>query len=145
MFSILENYDDNTKDFSYLNLSSLAQFVLKKECKRDNACASINFVNTSTIHKLNKNYRGVDSPTDVLSFECDGISDDFTNEEIFELGDIFICADIAKENANKFNTSIESEIQLLVVHGMLHLCGYDHIEEDEAILMESKEDEILDA
>lgn len=145
MFSVVENYNDVEEDFSSLKLSSLAQFVLEHECKYENAYASINFINISEIHKLNKLYRGIDKPTDVLSFECDGVSDDFVSNGDFELGDIFICYEVASQNAKKFNSSIDSEIKLLVVHGMLHLCGYDHINEDEAKVMEAKEDKILDA
>lgn len=115
-------------------LINLSKFVLSYE-NRD-AVASVNFVSQEEIHKLNKTYRDVDSPTDVLSFESDIDGD---------LGDIFICIEVAEENAKKFNTTIENELRLLVVHGCLHLCGYDHISEDEASVMEAREEEILDA
>lgn len=119
-----------------LGLQELAQLVLDSESFND-ACASINFVSKDEIHKMNKQYRGIDKPTDILSFPADDLDDD--------MGDIFICFDIAKDNAKKFNTSIENELKLLVVHGMLHLCGYNHEDEDEAIAMEAREEELLDA
>ena len=115
-------------------LSNLAEFVLEKE-KKD-ACASINFVSKTKIQELNKTYRNIDSATDVLSFESDIEND---------LGDIFVCFDVVEENANKLNTSIENELNLIVVHGMLHLCGYDHMNDEEAKIMEAREEEILDA
>lgn len=118
------------------NIKKLAIFVLDKQGHLDD-CASINFVSKEEIHKLNKKYRDIDKPTDVLSFEAEDIDGD--------LGDIFICADVAYENSQKFNTSLNSELELLIVHGMLHLCGYDHISDDEAKIMENKEEEILDA
>lgn len=145
MFSILVNYNDYKSEFSEIDLEGLADFVLQHENIKKNASASINFICEAEIHILNKTYRNIDSPTDVLSFECDGVDDNFESSEEFMLGDIFICPEIAIENSKKFNTSIESELKLLTVHGMLHLCGYDHMEEEEAKIMESKEDQILDA
>lgn len=147
MFSVLENYNNPKEDFQNLNLKDLAIFVLESKCTKKDACASINFISVDEIHKLNKEYRGIDRPTDVLSFECDSIDDDFVvdNDSVFELGDIFICADIAKENAQRLNTSFDSELKLLTVHGMLHLCGYDHMNDEEAEIMEKLEEEILDA
>lgn len=115
-------------------LSGLAEFVL--EIEKKDSCASINFVLKNKIQELNKTYRNVDSVTDVLSFESDIEND---------LGDIFICFDVIEENAKKLNTSIENELNLIIVHGMLHLCGYDHMNDEEAKIMEAREEEILDA
>lgn len=115
-------------------LSGLAEFVL--EIEKKDSCASINFVSKNKIQELNKTYRNVDSVTDVLSFESDIEND---------LGDIFICFDVIEENAKKLNTSIENELNLIIVHGMLHLCGYDHMNDEEAKIMEAREEEILDA
>lgn len=115
-------------------MNSLAKFVLEAEGK--DAVASINFVSKQEIHELNKTYRDIDSPTDVLSFESDIEGD---------LGDIFICEEVAEENAKKYKTTLENEINLLIVHGMLHLCGYDHMTDEKAQIMEAREEEILDA
>lgn len=115
-------------------LSELSKFVLKFEGK--DAVASLNFVNVDEIQDLNKKYRNIDAPTDVLSFESDIEGD---------LGDIFICVDVAVQNSKKYFTSIENELKLLVVHGCLHLCGYDHMNDSEAKSMEDREEEILDA
>lgn len=143
MIEVLENFDKNTSDLSGLNLNKLAEFVLKNEDAPENSCASLNFISKDKIHKLNRDYRGINKPTDVLSFECDGVKDAFNADEQFEFGDIFICYEVALSNAKKFNTTIEDELKLLTVHGMLHLCGYDHIEDDQAIVMENREEELL--
>lgn len=115
-------------------MDSLVNFVLDSEGK--DAVASVNFIDKQDIQKLNKKYRNIDKPTDVLSFESDIEGD---------LGDIFICREVAQENAKKFNTTLDKEINLLVVHGLLHLCGYDHIEDEDAEVMEAREEELLDA
>ena len=116
----------------YEELSELSKFVLKREGK--DAVASLNFVTKDEIQELNKKYRDIDTPTDVLSFESDIEGD---------LGDIFICVDVAVQNAKAYFTSIQSELKLLTVHGCLHLCGYDHMNDEEAKVMEGKEEEIL--
>lgn len=89
-------------------------------------------------------------PTDVLSFECDNIADDMTAADgpacpIYELGDIIIAPDVAARQAEEYGNSFEQEISLLLVHGLLHLCGYDHIQDDEAEVMEGREKELLTA
>lgn len=146
MITIAENYETKNKEVEQLKLSKLAKFVLKNEDAPASSSASLNFVSVDTIHNLNLQYRGIDSPTDVLSFECDGVSDEFAenpnNEFIF--GDVFICIEIAAKNAKKYNSDLASELCLLTVHGMLHLSGYDHIIEKEAEIMEAREDELLD-
>lgn len=124
---------NSEQGFYFESLKDLAEFCINKEGL--DACASINFVTKEKIRELNKTYRNIDSTTDVLSFESDIEGD---------IGDIFICLEIAEENAKKLGTSLESELRLLVVHGMLHLCGYDHIDEKEAQIMEAREEEILD-
>ena len=146
MYNIVENYETENSFVENLNLSKLAKFVLENEDVQENACASLNFISASSICELNNKYRDINKPTDVLSFECDGVEDDkyFIQDDSYELGDIFICVEVAETNAKKFNTNLESELKLLVVHGMLHLCGYDHIKDEDAAIMEAKEEEILD-
>ena len=95
-----------------------------------NAEVSITLVDDKTIHKLNKQYRGIDKPTNVLSFE---LGDDLL------LGDIYISLDTVKREADAVGISVAEHTAHMVVHGMLHLQGYDHISDDEAEKMESKE------
>ena len=99
-----------------------------------NSEVSITLVDDKQIHKLNKQYRGMDKPTNVLSFE---LGDDVL------LGDIFISLDTVKREAKDAHISVEEHTAHMIVHGMLHLQGYDHIKDDEAKIMESKEIKIL--
>ncbi len=95
---------------------------------------SITLVNDNQIHELNKQYRGMDKPTNVLSFE---LGDDIL------LGDIFISLDTVKREAKEAGISVEEHTAHMIVHGMLHLQGYDHIKDSEAKIMEGKEIRIL--
>ena len=130
------NYDYRKEDLEKLPLHELTQFVLAREDKPFNTEVSISFVTDEAIAELNERYRHKEGPTDVLSFECDGVDDDLSamtlaEDPVYELGE--------------FGTTFEEEISLLLVHGLLHLCGYDHIEDDEAEVMEKREAEILEA
>lgn len=143
---IFINYDYRSDDLERLPLHELAQFVLTREECPDSTEVSINFVKDEIIADLNEHYRGKQGPTDVLSFECDGVDDDMVSGEegdVFELGDIVIAPDVASRQTHEFGTTFEEEISLLLVHGLLHLCGYDHIEDDEAEVMEAREAELL--
>ena len=95
---------------------------------------SITLVDDKQIHKINKKYRGMDKPTNVLSFE---LGDDIL------LGDIFVSLDTVKREAKEAGISVEEHTAHMIVHGMLHLQGYDHIKDKEAKIMESKEVKIL--
>lgn len=98
---------------------------------------SLILVDASEIHRMNKEYRGLDRPTDVISFEEDDEEDDTY------LGDIFICIDKVYEQALAYGHSKEREFAFLLVHGILHLSGYDHIQKEDEIIMFAKQDEIL--
>ncbi len=136
------------KEVEDLDLEGLATFVLQRLEYPDTTDVSLTFVSNERIHELNRDYRGIDRPTDVLSFECDNIP--FDDEEIdqaieFELGDVIIATDVALAQTQEFGTTFEEEVTLLTVHGLLHLCGYDHIEDDEAEIMEALEDDLIAA
>ena len=144
------NYDYRKDELEKLPLHELAQFVLAREDKPFNTEVSVSFVTDEAIAELNEKYRGKTGPTDVLSFECDGVDDDLSamtlaEDPIFELGDVVIAPDVASRQTREFGTTFEEEISLLLVHGLLHLCGYDHVEDDEAEVMEKREAEILEA
>ena len=113
-------------------------------------------VDNEAIHKINREYRNIDRPTDVLSFPLlsydeagnfDGIeaSDDNFNPDTGEvmLGDIIISVDKVAEQADTYGHSEMREFAFLIVHSMLHLFGYDHMEPDEAAFMENKQKKIL--
>lgn len=95
---------------------------------------SITLIDDKQIHVLNKKYRGIDKPTNVLSFE---LGDDVL------LGDIFISIDTVKREADQAEISVEEHTAHMIVHGMLHLQGYDHIKDKDAKEMEDKEIKIL--
>ena len=147
------NYDYRPEDVEPLPIAELARFVLEWEEKPQNTEVSISFVDDGEIAYLNETYRDKKGPTEVLSFECDGFDDDFEDDMAmpdgvdipFELGDIVIAVDVAIRQTEEFGTTFQEEIELLLTHGLLHLCGYDHIEDDEAEVMEALERRILAA
>jgi len=143
---ITVNYDYREEDVrSLLDVEALAAHVITGEGKPENTEVSINFVTEEDIHELNREYRGIDSPTDVLSFECDGYEDDmpYLDGMSFELGDIVVSVDRAERQAPEYGLSFTDEMSLLITHGLLHLCGYDHMDEDEAHVMEERERDLL--
>ena len=109
---------------------------------------SITLTDDKMIHELNRNYRGIDRPTDVLSFafresdEPDIITDEI-DEAVDVLGDIIISVERAKMQAEDYGHSLRREIVFLTVHGMLHLLGYDHMEEADRLEMEQEQEYIM--
>ncbi len=101
---------------------------------------NIIFVSLDEIHRINKEYRNIDRPTDVISF---ALCDDKELEKTNELGDIFICLDKAEEQAKEYGHSKNREVAFLAVHGNLHLCGFDHQTKEEEKIMFTKQDDIL--
>lgn len=140
MDSSVEGYEPDCD-----RMARLVDHVASRMELPDSAEVSISFIGEDEICELNAEYRGIDSPTDVLSFECDGLDDDFpqTPENELTLGDIMISPSVAAKQAPEHGNTAEAETDLLIVHGMLHLCGYDHIEDDEAEEMEALQDSIL--
>lgn len=112
---------------------------------QDNVIVSVTFVTKEFIHELNKNYRGIDRETDVISF---AFLDDKNELKIkgdfpLDLGEIYICVDVAQENANKYQNSLNRELKFLFVHGILHLLGYDHQTKEDETIMFGLQDKVL--
>ena len=110
---------------------------------------SLSFVDKEEIQEINRNYRGKDVPTDVISFALnDEVEDELDiigiEDEFNSLGDVIICVDIAKEQAKEYNHSFDREIGFLAVHGFLHLLGYDHMNEEDEKEMFGKQEAILE-
>lgn len=106
---------------------------------------SLIIVNEDKIHEINKLYRNIDRPTDVISFAN---IDDIENEETkygypVELGDIFICLEYVIKQAEEYEHSYLREFSFLLAHGMYHLLGYDHQNEEDAKVMFEKQDKVL--
>ena len=137
-YTIVDN--DLYKDYDYLN--DVIAKTLESE-KVTGAVFSIIFVHLEEIHKLNKEYRGIDRPTDVISFALED-SDDFEVDGLRVLGDIYICIDRMKEQAKEYGHSQMRELSFLTCHGLLHLLGYDHMEKEEEKIMFGKQDKILE-
>ena len=134
------------------DVETIIQTALEeKNIDVENVSISISAVDKETIHSINKEYRNVDRPTDVLSFPI------FEREEInamatlenskkvkeMELGDIIICIDVLQEHAIEYQTGILREMLYMITHGVCHLLGYDHEIEEEKREMRILEEKIL--
>ena len=111
----------------------------------------VTIVDDEEIHALNREYRGMDKPTDVLSFALDEDCDDCDEPELLGepeehlFGDIIISAETALRQAEEYGHGLEREMTYLAVHGMFHLLGYDHMTDEEKAEMRAKEEEALRA
>ena len=128
----------------YLDLLKRTLTKLKVKC---DPIVSVSFVDNKYIHKINKKYRHIDRPTDVISFAFLDVEDNY-DKILFSpspvvLGDIYISVDKAKEQAEEYGHSLHRELCFLFVHGLLHLLGYDHMNEDDEKIMFKLQDEIL--
>lgn len=104
----------------------------------------VNLVDRKTIHELNKNYRNVDRETDVISFAFEDNVKEIDMSLPRVLGEIFICIDVAKDQAEAYGHSFKREVSFLFVHGLLHLLSYDHMKKEDEEIMFKLQDEILD-
>lgn len=128
-----------TKAAEYAVESENMHNLDKKRCE-----ISVTFVDLDEIHELNKQYRGVDKPTDVLSFpQFDDLEEEIPEVCEICLGDVVICEQKAREQAEEFGHSFERELVYLFTHSVLHLLGYDHMEDDEKKAMREREEEIM--
>ena len=106
---------------------------------------SVTFVRSRTIHVINRDYRGIDRPTDVITFAAGDERSGFeTPEEMLDLGDIFINIDYARRQAKQYGHSYLRELCFLFTHGLLHCLGYDHMTPEEETEMFRLQDAILD-
>lgn len=139
MFEIINETNENIKEIE--NINDFLNFVIKKE-NLENCLFNVIIVDNDYIHKLNKEYRGIDRPTDVISFaledEVDNVKLDFR-----VLGDIYISLDKTYEQAKLYNHSFLRELSFLTIHGLLHLLGYDHMVKEDEEIMFKKQDELL--
>ena len=155
----IEKEAEVTFDFDYETLAKdVISFTMEHEHFPFEAEISLTLTDNEGIWKVNKEFREIDRPTDVLSFpmlEYD-VPGDFSQienqtEDCFYpdtveilLGDIIISVDKVREQAEEYGHSMQREFAFLIVHSMLHLFGYDHMEEQEAAVMEGKQREILE-
>ena len=110
----------------------------------ENTELSITLTDDEHIHELNKKFRGVDRPTDVLSFAFrESDEPEILNQQTEILGDIIISLERAKMQAKEYGHTYLREVIFLTVHGILHLLGYDHMEETDRIEMEREQDFVM--
>lgn len=130
-------------------VENLLQFAAEREGVQDQAEVSVTIVTNDDIQQINKEYRGKDTPTDVISFaleeEGEGEVEIVGAEMPQVLGDIIISADRTREQAEEYNHSFKRELGFLAVHGFLHLLGYDHMTKEEEEEMFTKQKDLLDA
>ena len=139
-FSIYnDTKEDLTKELSYIK--KILKHALKYE-KIKNAEFNVILVTNKKIKELNKEYRKIDKETDVISFALEDKKEAFKLEKRL-LGDIYISVDKAKTQAKEYNHSNIRELCFLSVHGLLHLLGYDHMNEKDEKIMFKKQELIL--
>lgn len=140
-FKIYNETEEDIKKYEK-ELKEVLKYALEKENLKD-VVFNVIIVDNSYIHRLNKEYRGIDRVTDVISFALeDEKNENYTDKRI--LGDIYISLDKAKEQAKEYRHSLDREICFLAVHGLLHLLGYDHQNKEYEKIMFAKQKEILD-
>ena len=137
-----EIVDNNLyKDYDYLN------DVIKTTLEHENAAdayLSVIFVDNDEIQEINRTYRNIDRVTDVISFALEDNDEKLVGDRI--LGDIYLCIPRMREQAKEYNHSEKRELSFLVCHGLLHLLGYDHVNnKEEEKVMFDLQDEILDS
>ena len=115
------------------------QYWVESSCLANDAVASLQVVDRSEMQELNKTYRGKDEPTNVLSFPMQ-LPDEIDYKM---LGDLALCVDVIEDEAKTQGKAVEAHWAHMVVHGMLHLQGYDHIQDKDADVMEAMEIDIL--
>ena len=121
-----------TVELNYTQLRTIGQKVLEGEGVKE-AAISIAVVDDATMHALNKRFLDHDEPTDVLTFPLSG-----PKAKKLE-GEVVIGADVARREATERGHSVDDELALYVIHGLLHLCGYDDHDEEDTREMRSRE------
>ena len=143
--------DFNSFDESLNNYEEIYGNLLKKTLKHLSLnfepFISVTIVDNAYIHEINKTYRHIDRPTDVISFAF--LDDNPKRDELFKsgqmvvLGEIYISFEKAQEQALSYGHSLDRELKFLFVHGLLHLLGYDHMKKEDEEIMFHLQDEIL--
>ena len=128
------------------DLTKAMNVVAELEALSPQTEVDITLVDDAAIHELNRTYRGIDRPTDVLSFALDaGEEEPEVDDDEIEhlLCDVIISAPTAVRQGEEYGHGLEREMTYLAVHGMLHLLGYDHMEEKDKLIMRKREEEVL--
>ena len=147
-FDQMEDGEDPSAEYGETMEKALSLILESEGVDEDGAEVSVSFVSSDKIRELNRDYRDVDSVTDVLSFpQFETVDELIESEEdtgVAELGDVVICMDRAKSQAEEFGHPLKREVIYLFVHSILHLLGYDHMEEDAKKIMRAREEETME-
>lgn len=140
--------DEQTEKVALRDLHSLAELVLREEGYPDDAEVTLLFVSESEMASYNKRFLDRDTPTDVLAFPVEellpGVAPDANPQgPPLMLGDVIVAPAYVQRQATDLGVTFDDEMALMITHGILHLLGYDHIEDDEAERMEARERELL--
>lgn len=149
MYEIIYQDIEEKKEYEEMVKKVLTQCFKEEKLENAKLCITITLTTPENIQKINKEYRNIDKATDVLSFpmfEKDELDEKiqrnaFEHEDI--LGDIIISVEKVEEQAKEYEHSFERELSYMLVHGFYHLMGYDHIEEEDKLIMRPKEEKIL--
>ncbi|MBE6151711.1 MAG: rRNA maturation RNase YbeY [Firmicutes bacterium] len=123
------------------SLNGLIDYAIKAE-NVSNVVFNVIIVDKEKIQEINKNYRGIDRVTDVISFALED-NEDIVYEDFRLLGDIYICVDKVFSQAEEYGHSVLRELSFLTIHGFLHLLGYDHMTDTDEKVMFKRQEEIL--
>ena len=139
----MKDYIFNTtnEEIDTTELEKVLEFACK-HMKVDNPLLNVVIVDNKKIQEINKEYRGKDAVTDVISFAFEEVND-VEYDNVRFLGEIYISYERCKEQAKDFGHSVKREFCYLAVHGLLHLLGYDHMVEEDKKVMRALEEEIL--
>lgn len=138
---VLNNYGKVEVDLKYLDK---LETVFQEYLKSDKNTLDLTIVDDKTIQKLNKEHRNKDAVTDVLSFANAEVKEDFPQiDDNTFLGEILISYPQIKRQSEENKIDLKKEFYLMIIHGLLHLLAYDHIEDSEAKIMEALEDRLL--
>ena len=124
-------------------INQVAAICLREEQLPEDIDVDLFFVDNEAIREMNLEYRDKDSATDVLSFPMYEPDEEIDDEEEVLLGDIVISLERAQEQCEEYGHSLEREVMYLLVHGLLHLAGYDHMEEEDKKVMRAQEEKLL--
>lgn len=138
LYPELENYEDIYTEIARKAINHLGLSF--------DPIISVSLVNDETIHQINNDYRHIDKVTDVISFAFNDGEDReslYHSNAMVVLGDIYICVEQAKRQAEEYGHSLDREMRFLFVHGLLHLLGYDHMRKEDEEIMFPLQEEIL--
>jgi probable rRNA maturation factor len=147
---IIDTFDETglLKEDKITYIYDLLQFAAKKQDITNEAELSVTFVDDDRIREINREYRSKDMPTDVISFAMEELGEGETivygDDLPVVLGDIIISVPRAQEQSERFGHTFIRELGFLSVHGLLHLLGYDHMNEEDEAKMFKRQREILD-